>query len=430
MDNHPGYVWSSGCESSNQTHSLPRRRFLQATLTSGAIITAGCLGGDGSNNGDETTDDDTDSNDEGNNSSGDDGDGDRPVTGKPVAKFEPLDEAMHRYMDDLDLGAGVLAVMQDGGVVYERGFGWGDAEKTRAVEPDTLFRIGSISKVFTDDAIGRLVDAGDIALSDEVYPLLEVDPPDGGLADDRFEDVTVEHLLNHQGGWDRSHHSNPLFDPLVVREALDLSEPPGRDDVIRYMLGEPLQFDPGDRTVYSNVGYLLLGHVIESVTGTAYQEYLETTLFADAGVADISLGQTRPENRPDEEIWYDDREQCSDVFDPNGEGSCADVGLVVESFDAAGGHVARSSSLLAVLDTIEHVWLDPSMAPQPDEQGWRDTLPSGPLFGSLYGSWTYVERRPGDRTVVAMFNGRHPLVEPSTAIAEEMDAAFDEAGDW
>lgn len=350
---------------------------------------------------------------------------DLPVTGDYVPELAAVDEATVEYMQDIDVGAGAVAVRREGETVFERGYGWADRDRTDPLEPDTRFRIGSLSKRFTDDAVLRLVEAGDLALDDAVYPHLDVAPPDGELDDERIREITVEHLLNHEGGWNRFEHRNPLFNPTVVVDSLGLGGPPTRDDVARYVLDQPLQFAPGTDSVYSNLGYVLLGLVVESVTGTTYQSSLERELFDPAGVEDIVLGATRPENRPPDEVWYDGSEQCPNVYSTETDetASCADYGLVVSAFGPAGGHVSRTSDLARAMDALEWFWIDGEAHRSVDWLFEERDLSTVPWFGSLPGSFSFAGRRP-DGWVVALFNARHPRLEPSFEIGELLGDAL------
>jgi len=403
-------------ETPDGSRRVSRRRVLLATAATGNVVLAGCLGDDSANDapGDDPDDDDDDDPPE---------EPSRPVSGTTADALAPLEAAMHEYMDGSEIGAGALVVVHEGDVLVERGFGWADRERTETVDPDGVYRIGSLSKRFTDDAVGRLVEAGDLSLDDRVHPLVAVDPPNGTLADERFEDVTVRHLLNHEGGWDRFQHANPLFDPLVVSDRFGLGRRPERDDFIRWVLDTPLQFGPGERVAYSNLGYLLLGDVIESATGRSYQSFLAETLLDGPGIETVEIGRTRPANRHPDEVWYDDREQCEDVFDPNGEGSCAAVGMVVEAFEAAGGHVADAVSLAWAFEAVDHTYISPNLG---EDVGWRDGPPEGPYVGSTYGSYAYARRPTPETTVVALFNGRHLDPDVRQSIIFELEAAYEE----
>ena len=394
-----------------------RRSVLRIGVTAGTLAIAGCTGGDDVDSTDETDEQNTDS-------SEDDEQEDEvslPITGKEVPELAVFDETMLEYMDDLEIAAGDLGVAKDGDLVFERGYGWADPDRTEPVEPDALFRIGSISKPITDAAIHRLVEDGDLTLEEHVSPLLEVEPPNGEPADERFEDVRVEHLLEHEGGWDQTIAGDPMFEQAEIAEALELEEPPDKYDITRYMLDQPMQFDPGERSVYSNVGYSLLGQVIEGVTGMEYQAFLEAELFGPESIDGIELGRTRPENRPAAEVWYDDPETCPDVFDLESgeEGPCADVGNVIEAFDAAGGHVSSTASLLAYLDAY---WL----SGEPRD----DTAVEFAFFGSHPGSFSLARQYPDGVDVVAMFNRRHPMIDPSAQIEPMLEDAIAELEEW
>jgi CubicO group peptidase (beta-lactamase class C family) len=380
-------------------------------------------GSDSDDSTDSDDDDPADGSGEGSHGDGADSiDTDLPITGEAVPELQVFDELMVQFMTDLDISTGALSIAHEGDVIFQRGYGWGDRERTMPVDPDAFFRIGSISKLFTMDAILRLVDDGDLALADRVYPLLDVEPPGGELADERIRDVTVEHLLSHAGGWDRSRHANPLYNPLVVTETLELDGPPAKEDIVRYMLDQPLQFEPGTDSVYSNFGYVLLGMVIESVTGRSYQEYLEATLFDPTGIDGIELGRTRPENRHPDEIWYEDDERCPNVFEGDDERSyeCASHGIVLQTFDAAGGHIARSHALVRAVAELDWLWTGGEAYRSPEVIRFA---------GSHPGSFAYTERR-GEVTVGVMVNTRDIPLGPYLDIQQGVDDAIADVEEW
>jgi len=402
---------------------LSRRRLLTVGATTSSVLVAGCLSGTDSEP--ETTpspaDETPTSSDDGTETSSIEAD-ELPVTGDSVPELASLDEAMQSYMGNLDVPAGVLSVQREDELVFERGYGWGDREQTAPVEPDAVFRIGSISKLFTDEAILKLVDDGELSLDESVYPMLDVSPPDGELEDDRFREITVEHLLNHAGGWRLPGLLDPMYNQIEIANELDLDGPPDTDDVTRYMMTRPLQFDPGTDRQYTNFGYVLLGQVIEAVAGMEYQSYLGQVLFEPAGISDIEIGRTRPQNRHPDEIWYDDSEQCGNVFelDDSREYSCADYGFSLEAFDGAGGHVARPQALVRAIDSLNWLWYD----------GERQETDSFAFFGSHPGSFAYVRKRSDGTTMAALFNDRHPLVEPSKQIQDQLADAADAVDEW
>lgn len=345
-----------------------------------------------------------------------DGGGSRewPVSGAVVPELRPLEEATLDYMREREITAGALAVARYGSVVYERGFGWNDRTRTEPVSPDALFRIGSVSKPITAAAVRRLLERDERSLGEHVYPLLDVEAPSGEPADARFHEIEFRHLLAHQGGWDRREQSDPLFRPLAVADELDLGEAPDADDVVEYVLERPLQFDPGTRTSYSNVGYALLASAIEGATGRSYHDYVMESVLEPAGATDVFPGRTAPDDRHPREVAYDDSEQCPNglELDPGDSVACADGGIVLEALEGACGHVASAGSLLAFMNDY---WLNGEPRESTDGE-WV-------YFGSLPGSFAMVTQRPDGVDVAALFNRRtgdaegiHPIL--SNAIAE------------
>ena len=435
------------------TERITRRRLLHSGAAAGVVGLAGCLGdgsagdasdegGDsdetptptpgsdatpggetGDEEGDETIDEPDDQPSDGTTDDSDrEPETDRPLTGEFVPSLSAFDEAMVAFMEEHDVEAGVLGVANGGEVLLERGYGWADPDLTEPLPPDAIFRIGSISKPITDAAVVKLAEEGRLAGDDAVVPLLNVEPPGGEPEDERFQDVTVEHLLTHRGGWDSGVAGDPMFEQVEVAQALDLSGPPDKYDITRYMLDQPMQFDPGARQAYSNFGYSLLGQVIEGVTGSDYQEYVESEVLGSAGVDGIEIGRTRPENRPPTEVWYDAPSDCPSVFelDESEEHSCADAWFDLRAFDSAGGHVAPTTSLLEFLDAY-------LLTGEPREQRQGRTLR---FRGSLPGSWAVARQHPDGVDYVAMVNERQLPLSVNHQIEESLDDAVVAVEEW
>ncbi|WP_255168570.1 serine hydrolase domain-containing protein [Natrononativus amylolyticus] len=391
--------------------SVGRRDLLRVAGVAGAAVVAGCTNGE---SGDSSPTNAT-------APSGSTSDAipqEWPMTGDPVEEVEPLEEALLDYMREREISAGALAVSNYGDVIYERGFGWADGDRTTPVDPDALFRIGSVSKPITDAAVRRLVDDGRLELDDRVYPFLEIDPPSDGLGDERFREIEVGHLLAHQGGWDRRESIDPTFEPFTVAESLGLSRPPTADDVVRYVLGQPLQFDPGERSAYSNVGYSVLAKVVEGASGRTYQDFLREAVLDPVDATEIRRGRTAPDDRPPREVAYDDSERCPNAaaLEADDRVSCADGGIVLEALEGACGHVATAGSLLSFMDAY---WLDGQTRSSRDGE-WV-------YFGSLPGAFAMATQRADGIDVVALFNRRTGDAEGIHPILSE---AANRVDDW
>ena len=169
-------------------------------------------------------------------------------------------------------GAVLLGRIQNGTgkVLFSEAYGLADREKKVANTVDTRFRIGSMNKMFTATAIMQLVQAGKIKLTDPLGKYI-TDYPNQNVA----TKVTIHQLLTHTGG------TGDIFGPQFDARRLELRTL--NDYVTLYGKRDPL-FEPGSRWAYSNYGMLLLGVVIERVSGQSYYDYVADHIFKPAGM--------------------------------------------------------------------------------------------------------------------------------------------------
>jgi N-acyl-D-amino-acid deacylase len=248
-----------------------------------------------------------------------------------------------------------VAVVKDGKLLYARGFGYADVENKVTVAPDALFRIASVSKPITAVAILKLVEAGKLDLTQKVLPLIsDLQPPAGTTMDPRWQNITILNLLQHTGGWDRDRPGgfDPMFRPGAAAAAVGAPVPASAETVIRYMLGQPLDFGPGTRVVYSNFGYAILGRIIERVSGMTYENYVKSTVLAPAGITKMQIGRTRLSQRATDEVkYYQPGSETVNVdLVPSvfpGEGGVPLIygGFYLEAMDSHGGWLASAVDL-------------------------------------------------------------------------------------
>jgi CubicO group peptidase (beta-lactamase class C family) len=207
-----------------------------------------------------------------------------PGPGAPEERLAPRDEAT-AAADIAALVAQAAAADEFSGVVHvARGDypTWstavGDADKSSHVKNtlETKFNLGSIGKAFTAIAIAQLVHAGRLSLDDTVGRFL----PDYPNAVVR-ERVAVKHLLDMESG------IGDFFGPKY--EAADRTHLRTLADYLPLFAGEPLHFAPGQKREYSNGGFVVLGLIVEKVSGQPYDEYLRAHLFAPAGMRDTGF---------------------------------------------------------------------------------------------------------------------------------------------
>ena len=158
---------------------------------------------------------------------------------------------------------------QNGQVLHRVAYGMASLELGVALKPEHVFRIGSVTKQFTSAAIMMLVDEGKLAVTDPITKFLPDYPTQGKV-------ITVEHLLTHTSGI-QSYTDMPAW---RARWREDLTVP----ELIDIFKNEPMQFAPGARWRYNNSGYILLGAIIEKVSGKAYADFMRERIFAPLGM--------------------------------------------------------------------------------------------------------------------------------------------------
>lgn len=349
-----------------------------------------------------------------------------PVTGLAVPELAAFDEAMQNYMSERSIEAGLLAVMKDGVVVLERGYGWKDEAHTTQIPPDALMRIASVTKPITNAAIQRLIAQGELSVDDYVFCLdgnssscwLTITP--FGTPDSRLKDVTIQHLLDHQGGWDRELSGDPMFDALETAEILNVPSPPSQQDTVRYMMGKSLDHTPGTTYAYSNFGYLLLGLIIEEATGQDYTAYIQDQLFAPLGVSDteIELGRTLPADRNQREPWYDSVWTANKVFPPHNLVPSPDGGWYLEAMEAHGGLISTPRALLAFAQAY---WFN-GLPREENSQDWY-------AIGSLDGTYSMLRWRPDGVNIAVIVNSRDQGPSHHN-IKDELDAVANSIEVW
>src|SRR5215211_7405645 len=230
------------------------------------------------------------------------------ISGTAVPGMESYDQSVRDLMLKYGVPGGAVALVRDGKLIYARGFGYADVENKTPVQPDALFRIASVSKPITSAAIMTLVEEGKLKLDERVAPYIaHLTPAPGASVDPRWDQITIRNLLNHTGGWDRSKPNggfDPIDRPLIAAAAVGAPAPASSETLIRYMKGMPLDFNPGEKHAYSNFGYIILGRVIERVSGMPYAVYVRTRVLQPVGANRTQQGKSRMHDALADEVKY------------------------------------------------------------------------------------------------------------------------------
>ncbi len=190
---------------------------------------------------------------------------------------DPRIESFLQEMVDDEHFSGVALVMQEGRVVHAKGYG--AATEGHPNNVDTAFHVASITKQFTAAAILQLVERGELDLKSPINDHLPED-----YRSSTWEAVTVHHLLSHSSGIPDYAGTRDYYE-IVAGFATDRTV----DGMITEAMVKPLEFPSGSRYAYSNLGYTLLGQIIEHVSGISYDEYLEANILAPMSMVSTSI---------------------------------------------------------------------------------------------------------------------------------------------
>lgn len=328
------------------------------------------------------------------------------VNGPALPGTERFDAAVQSLMTTFDSPGAQLAVTYNGRLLLARGYGLADREAGEPVRPDSLFRIGSNSKPITALAVLTLVEQGRLSLEQKVFPLLGLSALPGATnLDARLQEITVRHLLYHTGGWDSAVSPDQVHQTTAIAAAAGVPPPADVDTIIRYHLGRRLDFDPGTRYVYANIGYVILGRVVEKVSGQSHIDYLNAQIFTKAGGLRVAAGRTRLEHRLPGEVRYYDYPGAPlvlSVYPPVTNRVPAPYGGAnIENVTASGGLVMSAVDYVRLLCALDGTKPGPTPILAPASIAlW--TSPPPPPVSTVAGQFHYAM----GVEVLTMANGR------------------------
>lgn len=193
-----------------------------------------------------------------------------------IAEFE---EYMNKLVESGTPPGMSFVVVKNDSIIYGKGFGWADEPRVIHATPNTVYHWWSCTKIATAIAILQLQERGKLSLNDPVLrylPFFEVKYPS-----DTSRQVTILNLLNHTSGL-----PDPSAFTFVSWVHHDEDPPVNQGDFIKKVLPDysKLKFEPGDHSEYSNIGYMVLGAIIEKVTGMAYEDYIRQNILQPLGM--------------------------------------------------------------------------------------------------------------------------------------------------
>jgi CubicO group peptidase (beta-lactamase class C family) len=202
-----------------------------------------------------------------------------------------LDELFGRQMEEHHIAGAAISVVRDGEMLFAKGYGYADLENGIPVDPDqTVFLIGSVTKLFTWTAVMQLVEQGKLDLDADINTYLDFRIPDTYP-----QPITLKHLLTHTDGFEERYFE------FVVLDAGDLV--PEREWLISHIPARVRP--PGDLAAYSNYGTSLAGYIVARVSGQPYEQYIQENILDPLGMVHTSARMPMPpEQRAHATVGY------------------------------------------------------------------------------------------------------------------------------
>jgi CubicO group peptidase (beta-lactamase class C family) len=192
--------------------------------------------------------------------------------GQPTDLEVKIDPLFSQIVQSNWPGAAVLAA-RDGKIIFDKGYGFAQVESQTTMTTDTRTRIGSITKQFTAAAIFKLAEARKLSIDDHVSKYIPDWP--------RGNEVTLRHLLTHCSGIHNFTGKAGYYEHVT--------EPISLENLVASFENDPFDFNPGEKYSYDNSGYVLLGYIIEKVTGQSYASYLQKAFFDPLGMTNTGV---------------------------------------------------------------------------------------------------------------------------------------------
>lgn len=343
-------------------------------------------------------------------------------TDSSVSEFDGCIPVINSFMKKWSIQGASVAIARDGKLLYARGFGYADTAAGIETQPYSKFRIASVSKLVTAVAIMKLREEGKLSLDDRVFG------PEGVLNDScycapkdkRAYNITIAHLLSHEGGWSQR-YGDQMFMPHQVASQMKCELPVDTRTIVQFALSKRLHFTPGTGRSYSNLGYSILGLVIEKASGLPYEEYCRTAIFEPLGIYDIVPAKNLPDQKAPFEVTY--YEPAGRSMQPSvyGTGELVPIrygGNDVETLGAAGYWLATAPDLMRLvlavdgLDYNDDILSDGSINLMTDVKnnispvGWKTTYENGTWIrtGSFAGTAAMIKRQPDGLSWIVLLN--------------------------
>ncbi|HEY0030286.1 MAG TPA: serine hydrolase domain-containing protein [Bacteroidia bacterium] len=351
-------------------------------------------------------------------------------TGVSTADFNGADKLISNFLSTWEIPGAGVAITKNGKLIYNKGFGFSDRANAEPAKPYNIYRIASVSKSITSIAIMKLAEEGRLSLTDRVFgagAFLDQSYYLHAISDDRIYSITIQQLLEHTSGWDRAvpcdgySHSDPPFFPLHVAAVVGESNPVSDCALIKFSLMKGLDKNPGTAYAYSNIGYLILGKVIEKITGMSYEKYVKESIFKPLSITDIHLAKNLSSDKQEREAEYNNKTITSSCYGDDVKAPWQYGGFNIEAMHAHGGWIASAADLTKLMLAVDGFSSSPNILTDASIQqmskpcsvnksyakGWSVNAGNNWWHtGSLNGTSAFICRTNNGYTWAFLFNSR------------------------
>ncbi|MGB8889626.1 MAG: serine hydrolase domain-containing protein [Candidatus Korobacteraceae bacterium] len=331
-----------------------------------------------------------------------------PITGKAAPGFEDFDRAVVAAIQKDHIPGAAIAIVKDGRLVYARGFGWANEEDHKPIEPTSVFRLASISKSLTGIGVLKLIQDKRLCMEQKVFarpngaaiasgtgacsqPLLHLEPVkcDGCTVDPRIYDITVQDLMQMSGGWITSSDEVDVCGVATrgsgdwssverAQKGLHMRRIPTRAEVIQFGISHQLNFTPGSCYSYANFNFMILGQVIEEVTDTPYEAWMQENVLHPMGVENAHVA-LYGKSLPNEVDYY--------KVLPDGKNQRCCVDMIRPQIGPSGGWTANIIDLAHVQASLRNGIPDPNPLER-STMALMISRPANPKFAGKFSYWT------------------------------------------
>lgn len=341
-----------------------------------------------------------------------------------IPELEKMDSRIENFLKKWEIKGASLSIMRNDSLLYAKGYGYADEALGEKMSPGHILRMASVSKLITAAGIMVLQEKGKLSLRDTVFGergILNDSIYTSAIREKAKFDITIEDLLRHKAGFTNS-RGDPMFSTQDIIRQFRLDCAPDHETLVRCVLTRPLGYKPGTWQRYSNFGYLLLSMIIEKVSGTSYENFIQENVLHPAACFDMHLANNYYEEKYPNEVRYYMHEGSDLHEEYNLSGRMVERcygANDIHGLSGAGAWCGSPSELCRFVASIDgrpevrDIISEESVAamteyfdPETFSLGWNDTKPDGEWTrtGTLGGTSALVKYFPDGECWVMITN--------------------------